>query len=96
MSNRGGTRSRLLLIERNRLKRNYETYLKLSPERRRQLFRLHDELQQDAKNWRPSGKLLDQYNTWFCKLSPFRPGQAAEHGRPCSEHAQLVQKLLEE
>jgi hypothetical protein len=81
--------------ERNRLKRNYETYLKLSPERREQLFKLHDELEQDAKNGGHLQKLLDQYNTWFCKLSPFDRDKLLSTADP-GERAQLVQKLLEE
>jgi hypothetical protein len=81
--------------ERNRLKRNYETYLKLSPERREQLFLLHDALQQDAKNGGHLQKLLDEYNTWFCKLSPFDRDKLLSTADP-GERAQLVQKLLEE
>jgi len=81
--------------ERNRLKRNYETYLKLSPERREQLFRLHDELGQDAKNGGHLQKLLDQYNAWFFKLSPFDREKLLSTADP-GERAQLVQKLREE
>jgi len=81
--------------ELNQLKRNYENYLKLSPERREQLFRLHDELEQDAKNGGHLQKLLGDYNRWFSKLSPFDREKLLSTADP-GERAQLVQKLREE
>ena len=57
--------------ELNRLKRNYETYLKLSPERRQQLADLNAALEQDTKDGGHLQKLLEQYNAWLFKLSPF-------------------------
>jgi len=81
--------------ELNRLKRNYENYLKLSPERREQLFRLHDELEQDNKNGGHLQKLLNSYNRWFIKLSPFDREKLLSTADP-GERAQLVQKLREE
>jgi hypothetical protein len=79
----------------NRLKRNYETYLKLPPERRAQLAHLDDELGQDAKNGGHLGKLLDQYNEWLFKLSPFDRDKLLNTPDP-GERAELVQKLLQE
>jgi hypothetical protein len=81
--------------ELNQLKRNYENYLKLSPERKEQLFRLHDELEQDAKNGGHLQKLLREYNLWFSKLSPFDREKLLSTVDP-GERAQLVQKLREE
>jgi hypothetical protein len=81
--------------ELNQLKRNYENYLKLSPERREQLFRLHDELEQDAKNGGHLQKLLRDYNGWFIKLSPFDREKLLSTADP-GERAQLVQKLRQE
>jgi hypothetical protein len=81
--------------ELNRLKRNYENYLKLSPERREQLFLLHDALEQDTKNGGHLQKLLNDYNRWFIKLSPFDREKLLSTADP-GERAQLVQKLREE
>jgi hypothetical protein len=79
----------------NQLKRNYETYLKLPAERRAQLARLDDELAQDAKNGGHLGKLLDQYNAWLSKLSPFDRDKLLNTS-DAGERAELVQKLLQE
>jgi hypothetical protein len=79
----------------NQLKRNYETYLKLPPERRAQLSHLDDELVQDAKNGGHLRKLLDQYNAWLFKLSPFDRDKLLNTTDP-GERAELVQKLLQE
>ena len=79
----------------NQLKRNYETYLKLPPERRAQLARLDDELAQDAKSGGHLRKLLDQYNAWLFKLSPFDRDKLLNTADP-GERADLVQKLLQE
>ena len=81
--------------ELNQLKRNYEDYLKLSPQRRQQLFRLHDELEQDSRNGGHLQKLLDAYNRWFVKLSPFDREKVLSTADP-GERAQLVEKLREE
>jgi hypothetical protein len=81
--------------ELNQLKRNYENYLKLSPERKEQLFRLHDELEQDAKNGGHLQKLLADYNRWFIKLSPFDREKLLSTA-DSAERAQLVQKLRDE
>jgi len=81
--------------ELNQLKRNYESYLKLSPERREQLARLHDELEQDTKNGGHLHKLLDQYNEWLFKLSPFDRDKLLGTADP-GERAQEVQKVLQE
>jgi hypothetical protein len=79
----------------NQLKRNYETYLKLPPERRAQLARLDDDLGQDAKSGGHLGKLLDQYNAWLFKLSPFDRDKLLNTPDP-GERAELVQKLLQD
>jgi hypothetical protein len=81
--------------ELNRLKRNYETYLKLSPERRQELARLDDELEQDTKSGGHLQKLLDQYNAWISKLSAFDREKLLATTDP-GERAQLVQKILQE
>jgi len=79
----------------NRLKRNYETFLKLPTERREQLVRLNDELQEDAKNGGRLQKLLDQYNAWLFKLSPFDRDNLLNTADP-GERAQLVQKIIQD
>ncbi len=79
----------------NRLKRNYETYQKLSPERREQLAGLHDALEQDTKDGGHLQKLLEQYNAWLFKLSPFDRDKLLNTADP-GERADLVQKLLQE
>ena len=79
----------------NQLKRNYESYLKLPPERREQFARLNDELEQDAKNGARLTKLLDRYNAWLFTLSPFDREKLLGTSDP-GERAQLVQKLLQE
>jgi len=79
----------------NQLRRNYDTYLKLSPERRKQLDTLNDELEQDTKNGGHLQKLLERYNAWLFKLSPFDRDKllgTADAG----ERADQVQKLLQE
>jgi hypothetical protein len=81
--------------ELNRLKRNYENYLKLPQEKRQQLADLDDELEQDAKAGGHLGKLLDQYNAWLSKLSPFDRDKLLNTPDP-GERAELVQKLLQE
>ena len=81
--------------ELNRLKRNYETYLKLSPERRQQLADLNAALEQDTKDGGHLQKLLEQYNAWLFKLSPFDRDKLLGTADP-GERADLVQKLLRE
>ncbi len=51
--------------EVEQLKRNYEEFHKLSPERRKELIDLHDEVQQDTKNGGHLQKLLTGYNLWL-------------------------------
>jgi hypothetical protein len=79
----------------NQLRRNYDTYLKLPPERRKQLDTLNDELEQDTKNGGHLQKLLEQYNAWLFKLSPFDRDKLLNTADP-GERADLVQKLLQE
>jgi hypothetical protein len=79
----------------NRLKRNYETFLKLPRERREQLVKLNDELQEDAKNGGHLQKLLDQYNAWLFKLSPFDRDNLLNTSDP-GERAQMVQKIIQD
>jgi hypothetical protein len=81
--------------ELNRLKRNYETYLKLSPERRQQLADLDAALEQDTKDGGHLQKLLEQYNAWLFKLSPFDREKLLGTADP-GERADLVQKLRRE
>lgn len=56
---------------------------------------LDDELEQDTKNGGRLGKLLDQYNAWLFKLSPFDRDKLLSTSDP-GERAELVQKLLQE
>ena len=56
---------------------------------------MHDELEQDTKSGGHLQKLLDQYNAWLFKLSPFDREKLLGTADP-GERAQLVQKLLEE
>jgi hypothetical protein len=79
----------------SRLKRNYETYLKLTPERREQLSRLNEDLEQDTKDGGHLQKLLEQYNVWLFKLSPFDRDKLLGIADP-GERADQVQKLLQE
>jgi hypothetical protein len=79
----------------NQLKRNYDTYLKLSPERRQQLVTLNEELEQDTKNGGHLQNLLEQYNAWLFKLSPFDRDKLLGTS-DAGERADQVQKLLQE
>lgn len=81
--------------ELNRLKRNYEMYLQLSPERRQQMVRLHEELQQDAKSGGQLQKLLDGYNQWLQTLSLFDRETLLGTADP-SERAEAARKLHDE
>lgn len=81
--------------ELNRVKRNYDTYLKLSKERREQLARLNEDLEQDTKDGGRLQKLLEQYNDWLFKLSPFEREKLLGIADP-GERADQVQKLLKE
>lgn len=78
--------------EINRLKRNYDTFRALSQEQRDDLFRLHDEVQQDAKNRGHLQKLLEGYNRWFSSLSPFDRDAILSKTDPV-ERAMQVEKL---
>jgi len=78
--------------EINRLKRNYDTFRALSQEQRDDLFRLHDEVQQDAKNRGHLQKLLEGYNRWFSSLSPFDRDTILSKTDPV-ERAMQVEKL---
>jgi hypothetical protein len=79
----------------NQLRRNYESYLKLAPERREQLAGLHDALEQDSKDGGHLQKLLEQYNAWLFKLSPFDRDKLLNTA-DAGERADLVQKFLQE
>jgi hypothetical protein len=79
----------------NQLKRNYETFLKLTPERREQLSRLNEDLEQDTKNGGHLQKVLEQYNAWLFKLSPFEREKLSAITDP-GERADQVRKLIQE
>jgi hypothetical protein len=79
--------------EVEQLKRNYEEFRKLSPERRKALEELDDEVRQDS-----SGhllKLLTGYNRWLSGLSPFDQERILSKTDPI-ERAQLVKTIREE
>ena len=79
--------------EVEQLKRNYEEFRKLSPERRKALEELDDEVRQDS-----SGhllKLLTGYNRWLSGLSPFDQERVLSKTDPI-ERAQLVKTIREE
>ena len=79
--------------EIEQLKRNYEEFRKLSPERRKALEELDDEVRQDS-----SGhflKLLTGYNRWLSGLSPFDQERVLSKTDPI-ERAELVKTIREE
>jgi hypothetical protein len=79
--------------EVEQLKRNYEEFRKLSPERRKALEELDNEVRQDS-----SGhllKLLTGYNRWLSGLSPFDQERILSKTDPI-ERAQLVKTIREE
>jgi hypothetical protein len=79
--------------EVEQLKRNYEEFRKLSPERRKALEELDAEVRQDS-----SGhllKLLTGYNRWLSGLSPFDQDRVLSKTDPI-ERAQLVKTIREE
>jgi hypothetical protein len=79
--------------EIEQLKRNYDEYRKLSPERRRALADLDSEVMQDT-----SGhllQLLTGYNRWLSTLSPFDQERILGTADPI-ERAQLVKTIRDE
>jgi hypothetical protein len=79
--------------EVEQLKRNYEEFRKLPPDRRKALEELNDEVKQDA-----SGrllKLLAGYNRWFSGLSPFDQERILSKTDPV-ERAQLVKVIRDD
>jgi hypothetical protein len=76
-----------------RLKRNYDEFRKFSPERRKAIQDLDDEVKQDT-----SGhllKLLNEYNRWLSTLSPFDQERIASQTDPI-ERAQVVKAIRDE
>jgi hypothetical protein len=76
-----------------RLKRNYDEFRKLSPERRQALQDLDDGVKQDT-----SGhllKLLNEYNRWLSTLSPFDQERIASK-TDAVERAQVVKAIRDE
>jgi len=79
--------------EIEQLKRNYDEFRKLSPERRQAIEELDSEVKQDA-----SGhllKLLTGYNRWLSGLSPFDQERILSKTDPI-ERAQLVKTIRDE
>jgi hypothetical protein len=79
--------------EIEQLKRNYDEYRKLSPERRQALADLDSEVKQDT-----SGhllQLLTGYNRWLSTLSPFDQERILGTADPI-ERAQLVKTIRDE
>jgi hypothetical protein len=81
--------------EVEQLKRNYEEFRKLSPERRQQLQELDNEVEQDTKNGGHLLKLLAGYNLWLSKLSPFEQERVVGTTDPV-ERAQIVKTIRDE
>ena len=76
-----------------RLKRNYDEFRKFSPERRKALEDLDDDVKQDA-----SGhllKLLNDYNRWLSTLSPFDQERIASQ-TDLVERAKVVKTIHDE
>jgi hypothetical protein len=81
--------------ELSQLKRNYENFKKLAPEQRAAMIRLHDDIEQDTANSGQLARLLENYNNWFTKLSPFDRDAILSITDP-AERAIRVQKLHDE
>jgi hypothetical protein len=81
--------------EIEQLRRNYEEFRKLSPERRKALEDLDDEVKQDTKNGGHLLKLLTGYNGWLSSLSPFDQERINGKTDPV-ERARLVKTIREE
>jgi hypothetical protein len=81
--------------EIEQLKRNYDEYRKLSPERRQALQALDDEVKQDAANGGHLLKLLTGYNKWLSTLSPFDQERINSKTDPV-ERAQVVKAVRDE
>jgi hypothetical protein len=75
------------------LKRNYEEFRKLSPERKKALKELDDEVKQDTTGH--YAKLLARYNRWLSSLSPFDQERIESKTDPF-ERAQLVKTIRDE
>ncbi len=81
--------------EVEQLKRNYDEFRKLSPERRKTLQELDDEVKQDTANGGHLLKLMTDYNRWLSTLSPFDQERILSKTDPV-ERAQLVHEIREE
>ncbi len=81
--------------EVEQLRRNYDEFRKLSPERRKALQELDDEVKQDTANGGHLLKLLTDYNRWLSTLSPFDQERILSRTDPV-ERAQLVHEIREE
>jgi len=79
--------------EVEQLKRNYEEFRKLSPERRQAIKELDDEVMHDASGHML--KLLTDYNKWLSSLSPFDQDRVLSKTDPI-ERAQLVKTIHDE
>jgi hypothetical protein len=79
--------------EIEQLKRNYDEFRKMSPERRQALEELDNEVKQDATGHLL--KLLTGYNRWLSTLSPFDQERILSQSDPI-ERAQLVKTIHEE
>jgi hypothetical protein len=75
------------------LKRNYEEFRKLSPERKKALQALDEEVKQDTTGH--YAKLLAGYNRWLSSLSPFDQERIQSKTDPF-ERAQLVKTIRDE
>jgi DNA-binding protein H-NS len=81
--------------EIEQLKRNYEEFRKLSPERRKALQELDSEVEQDTKNGGHLLKLLTGYNLWLSKLTPFEQEKVVGTSDP-GERAEIVKTIRDE
>jgi len=81
--------------EVEQLRRNYDEFRKLSPERRKALQELDDEVKQDTANGGHLLKLMTDYNRWLSTLSPFDQERILSKTDPV-ERAQLVHEIREE
>ncbi len=79
--------------EVEQLKRNYDEFRKLPPERRKALLDLDDEIKQDSTGH--FLKLVTEYNRWLSGLSPFEQEKIQSKTDPI-ERAQLVKSIHDE
>jgi len=78
-------------VERDRIKRNFDDYRKLSSEKKADLKELHERVEKDEE----LHKTLQEYNEWLSKLSPGQRDDLRKESDP-ARRAKKVAEIREE